>query len=147
MSDELRRFRLAPMQSQGVGARFGLGDEWRASPLALAAAYRELSHAPDAGAKEVLEGMRRAALSGTAAEVDRALRAGKSTAGALAKTGTAPCTHAHRAQADGFTLVMYPAESPRFLLLVRQHGVTGSHSSHAAAAMLRLLISPQASPD
>jgi hypothetical protein len=58
---------------------------------------------------------------------------------ALAKTGTAACTHTHRAAADGLAVVAFPAEDPRFLLLVQKHGVTGAHTAAEAAQMLRVV--------
>jgi hypothetical protein len=58
---------------------------------------------------------------------------------ALAKTGTAVCSHRPRGAADGFTVVLYPAAQPRLLLLVRVHGITGAQSAAVAGAMLRCL--------
>jgi hypothetical protein len=59
---------------------------------------------------------------------------------ALAKTGTAACSHTPRGAADGFTVILYPAAQPRLLLLVRVHGVTGAASAKVAGAMLRSLV-------
>lgn len=72
---------------------------------------------------------------GTARSVDAAL--GRNAA--LAKTGTAACSHTPHGAADGFTVVLYPAARPRLLLLVRVHGVTGAESTRVAGAMLRAL--------
>jgi cell division protein FtsI/penicillin-binding protein 2 len=70
---------------------------------------------------------------GTGAEVDRALK----HASALVKTGTAACTHAKHAPGDGFAIAMLPAENPEILLLVRVHGIPGSHAARIAGEMLR----------
>jgi hypothetical protein len=85
--------------------------------------------------REIVEGMADSASRGTAA--------GLATPGLhrrlLAKTGTAPCTHRRRAPADGFAMVAWPADSPRYLLLVRQHGVPGAQAAVLAGRMLRAL--------
>ena len=80
------------------------------------------------------------AARGTARAVDAALGpAALGSGAALAKTGTAACSHQPQGAADGFTLVLYPAAQPRLLLLVRVHGVTGAESANMAGAMLRSL--------
>jgi len=56
---------------------------------------------------------------------------------ALVKTGTATCTHARWAPADGFVLALVPAQTPEVLLLVRLHGVTGAKAAETAASILR----------
>ena len=109
----------------------GLGGGWRIAPAHLGRAYCELARARgEPGVDEVLAGMARAAAAGTAAAIGR---------GALAKTGTARCTHTPRAGADGLTVALFPAARPRWLLLVRVHGVTGAKSAETAAAMLRAI--------
>jgi len=114
----------------------GLGIEWKESPHTIAKAYlaigSERNSSPQAA---ILKGMLGSAEHGTARSIDAAL--GKNAA--LAKTGTAVCSHTPQAAADGFTLVLYPAAQPRLLLLVRVHGVTGATSARTAAAMLRSL--------
>jgi cell division protein FtsI/penicillin-binding protein 2 len=55
---------------------------------------------------------------------------------ALAKTGTAPCTHPRKAPGDGFALVMAPADHPRTVLLVRLHGRPGSMAAGIAGRMI-----------
>jgi cell division protein FtsI/penicillin-binding protein 2 len=77
--------------------------------------------------------MRQSALRGTGAAVGRRLK----HTDALVKTGTAPCTHAHWAPADGFVLVLAPALQPEILLFVRVHGVTGAKAAETAGSMLR----------
>ena len=79
-----------------------------------------------------MDGMSESARRGTAAEVDRAL----SFPDALAKTGTAACTHSRRAPGDGFTVALYPADEPQLLLLVRVHGVPGAQAAKIAGQML-----------
>jgi cell division protein FtsI/penicillin-binding protein 2 len=96
---------------------FGLGDAWKIPPGQLARAYLNL-----------------VAQAGTASAIGRAL-GGRA---ALAKTGTAPCVHAHRAPGDGYVIALYPAESPRLLLLVRVHGVPGAEAAVTAGQILRV---------
>lgn len=106
----------------------GLGQHWRVSAAELAEAYRALLGRADAA--EIREGMRLAAQVGTG----KLMRAD-----ALIKTGTAPCSHRARAPGDGFALVAYPAGSPRYILLVRVHGTTGSHAARTAGEMLHAI--------
>ena len=129
------RFGLeGPPANAGAGALIGLGDRWRETPLALARAYLALlTDAPEPARSRILDGMRAAAETGTARDVDVALGAHA----ALAKTGTATCSHHPRAAADGFAIVLFPASQPRVLLLVREHGTTGAHAAAQAGAMLR----------
>ena len=72
---------------------------------------------------------------GTARAIDAALGSNA----ALAKTGTAACSHTPQSSADGFTVVLYPAVQPRLLLLLREHGVTGAESAKATGAILHAL--------
>jgi cell division protein FtsI/penicillin-binding protein 2 len=114
----------------------GLGSAWKESPLALVRAYVQLEKEQQSAIEgRIVTGMLGSASRGTAREVDAVL--GKDAA--LAKTGTAECSHTPRAAADGFTVVLYPAVQPRLVLLVRVHGVTGAESAKVAAAMLRAL--------
>jgi cell division protein FtsI/penicillin-binding protein 2 len=102
----------------------------------LAHAYLALLDSPSLVLRTmVLGGMETAASRGTAASVDATL--GQDAA--LAKTGTAPCTHRPRAQADGFAMIFVPAAEPRYLLLVRMHGATGARTAAEAARMLQAL--------
>ncbi len=112
----------------------GLGEQWRISPIHMAQAYLELFRRRDQpGVAPILEGMRRSALQGTGAAVDRQLR----HVAALVKTGTASCTHSLRASADGFVVALVPADQPEVLLLIRVHGVTGSKAAETVGRMLR----------
>ena len=110
-------------------ARIGLGSSWRISPRALVNAYAELAaRSGEARAGEILDGLRIAAESGTAAAIGR---------GAVAKTGTAACVSAPRDSGDGFALAMDPAEAPRRVTLVRVHGVPGSVAAKSLRDILR----------
>ena len=112
----------------------GLGTRWRTSPLRLARAYLELirqRHQP--GVSEILDGMAMSAQQGTGSEVGRAFPFHN----ALAKTGTAACTHSRRAPGDGFTVVLTPADNPQILMMVRVHGVPGAQAAKTAGQMLR----------
>jgi cell division protein FtsI/penicillin-binding protein 2 len=106
----------------------GLGSNWTVSPQHLSLAYAALAHHRDAG--PILEGMRRSALSGTAKFLGTGL---------LAKTGTAPCSHTKKAPGDGYVAILYPAQAPKYMLLVQVHGVSGAEATRTAAGMLDVL--------
>jgi cell division protein FtsI/penicillin-binding protein 2 len=111
-----------------------LENQWLISPLKIARAYLELIRRRDEpGVRLILSGMEQSARQGTGAEVDRALP----RSDALAKTGTAPCTHPRHAPGDGFTVVLAPAGQPKILLLVRVHGIPGAQAARTAGQMLR----------
>lgn len=115
-------------------ALFGLGDQWRISPIHMAHAYLELYRRKDQpGVSQILEGMRQSAQRGTGAAVGRQLKHAK----ALTKTGTAPCTHSPWAPADGFVLALVPEDQPEILLFIRIHGVAGAKASETVGQMLR----------
>jgi hypothetical protein len=132
------RFGLsAPRQAAGTDAYWGLGEDWRIDPAAILRAYIALSRQPAMpGSAPVLQGLALSARQGTAQGVGRALR----QAPALAKTGTGPCAHRPNAGGDGFVAVLYPADQPRYALLVRAHGQTGRRAAEIGGAMLRVLI-------
>lgn len=114
----------------------GLDEGWRETPLSLARAYLKLiQEAPQGAQRPIVAGMGASAQSGTARGVDVAL----GTRAALAKTGTTVCTHHPRGAADGFAVVLYPAQQPRLLLLVRRHGSTGAQTAVVAGSMLHSL--------
>lgn len=138
-----------PPAQKTAAMLIGVTPEWRIPPVALAQAYAGLLRASgDETERETLgllrAGMRQAALpGGTAAKV------GSHPDGVLAKTGTAPCVAGSSAQrcvanGDGLVMVIAPAESPRWVLLVRQRGTTGAHTSEAAGKMLASLESADA---
>jgi cell division protein FtsI/penicillin-binding protein 2 len=131
------RYGLAGPAANASGENLlGLGTAWKETPLALARAYLALEKEPHSVLQgRIVKGMLGSAEHGTARGIDAAL--GRDAA--LAKTGTAVCSHTPRAAADGLTVVLYPAAQPRLLLLVRVHGVTGAASANVAGAMLRSL--------
>jgi len=133
----LRTFGLAgPSSVADARTLIGLSPGWRETPLALARAYLALLDYPSLAVRtRVLGGMAGAASHGTAEAVDADL--GQDLA--LAKTGTASCTHTPRGPADGFAVVLLPADQPRYLLLVRMHGTTGARTAAVAAEMLRAI--------
>jgi len=137
LSETLAHYGLnGPPADAPIESLVGLGAAWKETPTALARAYLTLEkeeHSVVQGT--IVQGMMDSAARGTARGVDAVL--GKEAA--LAKTGTAPCTHIPRGAADGFTVVLYPAPQPRLLLLVRVHGVTGAESAKVAGAMLQSL--------
>ena len=135
VSTTAHRFGIEPPERGTSGIELaGLGPHWRISPLHMAHAYLALlANRDNPTVAQILRGMERSAREGTAAEVDRVLQAG----GALAKTGTAPCTHVRHAPGDGFAIALAPADEPRVLLLVRVHGVPGSRAARTAGEMLR----------
>lgn len=128
------RFGIETPDPESSGVEFaGLGSSWKISPMRLARAYIELSRDRERiGVTQIIEGMSESARRGTASEVDRAL----SFPDALAKTGTASCTHSRHAPGDGFTVALYPADDPQVLLLVRVHGVPGAQAARTAGRML-----------
>ena len=112
-----------PTPPDTVDARIGLGRQWRMQPAALLRAYSGLAanHAHPA-VKLILEGMKQCALRGTA-------KAMESRGDVLAKTGTAPCEHKHAMPGDGLAIALWPADAPRRIVLVREHGVPGAQAS------------------
>lgn len=134
----LARYSLPPVSEQDKArALAGLDDDWRVAPVTFARAYlkliRDSRRGPRSGEDvEILRGMEDSARMGTA-------RAVESRYPVLAKTGTSACMHRPRASADGFTVVLFPADDPRLLLLVRRHGTTGAVTAKLAGEMLRAL--------
>jgi len=137
LSQIVTRFGLQPPPPGTDGSALaGFGGAWRISPFQMAHAYLELiRHQDEPGVRPILSGMAQSARQGTAAGVDRAL----AHSDALAKTGTAPCTHSKHAPGDGFTVVLIPADLPQFLLLVRVHGAPGAEAAKTAGEMLHRL--------
>ena len=131
----VQSFGLESPDAESTADNFmGLGARWRISPLHMARAYLELYRRKDQpGVSPLIEGMRQSALHGTGAAIGHQLK--QTTA--LVKTGTAPCTHASWAPADGFVLTLVPAEQPEILLFLRIHSVTGAKAAETAGRMLR----------
>ena len=123
--------------ADSASAKIGVGKGWRVPPLEMARAYLALaSRSGDPGAQDLAAGMLLSARLGTGSAVDSALGGNR----ARVKTGTAPCLHAHKLPGDGYAVVLYPAESPRFLLLVQVHGVPGSKAAVTAGRMMRVVL-------
>jgi cell division protein FtsI/penicillin-binding protein 2 len=136
-SEVAHRFGLngpgAGASAEAMAGRYGV---WRESPDALARAYSELlARRSQPGISEIVAGMAESAKIGTAEGIGQSVP----RMHVLAKTGTAPCTHPERAPGDGFALVSWPADSPRYLLLVRVHGKPGAQAATLAGQMLRAL--------
>jgi cell division protein FtsI/penicillin-binding protein 2 len=133
----LARYGLtAPPMAASAESLAGLGSAWKEPPMGWARAYLQLVNEQQSPVQSrIVKGMLDSAERGTAHAVDAAL--GRNAA--LAKTGTAACSHTPRGAADGFTVILYPAAQPRLLLLVRVHGVTGAESAKVAGAMIRSL--------
>ena len=106
----------------------GLGPLWRVLPADLARAYQELLlRAKEPGVRPILRGMALSANMGT----------GKGTGGnVLAKTGTAPCVHEPRGSGDGYAMVLYPADTPRKVVLIQAHNAPGAMAAAHWPAIL-----------
>lgn len=139
-----------PAFAQGTLKAFGFTNvsrhdtsilESQAAPLTLARAYLELAQdREEPAAREVLQGMAMSARQGTAKAVGVQL----SWLSALAKTGTAPCTHPKKAAGDGFAMVIAPSDQPRIVLLVRLHGRPGSMAAAVAGRMVAAIENREA---
>jgi len=93
----------------------------RLGPAALLGWYSELVvRAAEPGVSPILRGLALAAEAGTARGIGR---------GALAKTGTGPCTHSRRGSGDGFVVALTPATRPRVAVMVRLHDRPGSQAA------------------
>jgi cell division protein FtsI/penicillin-binding protein 2 len=116
-----------PPVGASVDTLIGLGSGWAMAPLALARGYCRLIAEPRAA--ELVRGMALSARAGT----------GRAAGLGLIKTGTAPCAHVPKAPGDGYAMAFYPAEAPRYALLVRVHGVPGADAARVAGKMLRVI--------
>ncbi len=122
----------APPAEVDPAAFIGLGTSWKNAPFAVARAYSELIARPnDPGVRGILAGMALSARLGTGRGV---------SPGAYAKTGTAPCIHQSREAGDGYVIALFPIPTPRYNLLVRVHGVPGSHAAFVCGKMRRALM-------
>jgi len=140
-----------PGFAQATLKSFGLTDpsldkprflaESQASPMALAHAYLQLAlDRQEPAAQVVLQGMTISARRGTA----KAIGSEVPSLSALAKTGTAECTHPRKAPGDGFAVVMAPGDRPDVVLLVRLHGRPGSMAAAVAGKMVAAIENEQA---
>lgn len=123
-----RRFSLHPPEPWSLPpALIGLHGSWRIPPRSIARAYSELAtRSTDPGVPEMLTGMALSARSGTGRAAG---------VGAYVKTGTAPCIHEPHQMGDGFTIALYPTDTPRYTLLVRVHGVPGAVAASTCGHM------------
>jgi cell division protein FtsI/penicillin-binding protein 2 len=126
------RFGLpAPPREAVTDSYWGLGDDWRIGPDRLLHAYSELvRRRAEPGLAPVLEGLRRAAAEGTAKGVGLP---------ALAKTGTSPCVHGG-SNGDGYVCALYPADKPRYTVLLQLHGRTGREAARAAGVVFETFL-------
>ncbi|MEZ5365782.1 MAG: penicillin-binding transpeptidase domain-containing protein [Bryobacterales bacterium] len=121
----------APPTGADEDSWWGLGEQWRVSPVRLAHAYREIARRRgDPGLGPIVEGLRLSAMRGTASGVG---------GDALAKTGTAPCVH-RGSNGDGYACVLYPADKPRYTMLLQLHGRTGREAARAAGIVVQTWI-------
>jgi hypothetical protein len=127
-----QRFGLAaPAPGDDPAVLIGLKGSWRVSPFAIARAYSELAaRSFEPGVPEMLAGMALSARLGTGRGVGP---------GAYVKTGTAPCVHLSREPGDGWVIALYPTGAPRFILLLRVHGVPGARAAWVCGKMRRAL--------
>jgi cell division protein FtsI/penicillin-binding protein 2 len=124
---------MASFALHAPGDQDGNQSSTTASPLALVKAYLELArHVREPAVVPVLQGLALSAQKGTAKAVGVELPGTI----ALAKTGTASCTHKKKAPGDGFALVIFPADNPRAALLVRWHGRPGYMAAEVAGRMI-----------
>ena len=123
----------ADLAAATPAAMVGYGDALKIAPPAVMRGYLELvSRAGQPGVAPLVQGMRASARTGTGRGVGVAIGG----ADALVKTGTAPCSHVPRATADGYTIVIYPADRPRVVLLMQAHGRTGAETAVFAGERL-----------
>ena len=131
---QLQRFGVrVDVAAATPAAMVGFGDALRLAPSAVVHGYLELvSRAGQPGVLPIVQGMRASARTGTGRAVGQAIGG----IDALVKTGTAPCSHTPRATADGYTIIIYPADRPRLVLLMQAHGRTGAETAAPAAELL-----------
>lgn len=135
MDEVVAQYGLGPLPPTATRSAFyGMSADWKMTPQQLVDAYEKIANMQDRGSDIVRTGMLLSAKDGTGKGL-RDIGPG----GVMDKTGTAPCSHAQHAQGDGFVVVLFPADQPRNLLLVRLHGSTGANSAKIAAQMLSRL--------
>jgi hypothetical protein len=123
----------AELAAATPAAMVGFGDALKLAPSAVVRGYLELvSRAGQPGVSPIIQGMLASARTGTGRGVGAAIAG----ADALVKTGTAPCSHSPRATADGYTIVVYPADRPRVVLLMQAHARTGAETAISAGQVL-----------
>jgi hypothetical protein len=123
----------ANLREATPAAMVGFGDGLKLAPLAVIGGYLEIvSRARQPGISPIVQGMRASGRTGTGRGVGAAIGG----TDALVKTGTAPCSHSPRTTSDGYTIVIYPADYPRVVLLMRAHGRTGADTAASAGELL-----------
>ena len=131
----VQEFHLPPAAFE-PNSMVGLSSRPLAEPIQIAQAYCQLlRNRSRPGATEIMEGMALSALEGTGQAAGRAILPDK----VLVKTGTGPCVHPARGQEDGYTVALWPADFPRYALLVQLHNARGAQAAELAGAMLRAL--------
>ena len=130
----LLRFGMrADLTAATPAAMVGFGDALKLAPSAVIRGYLELvARAGQPGVSPIVQGMLASARTGTG----RAVGAAIGGADSLVKTGTAPCSHSPPGSADGYTIVIYPADRPRIVLLMQAHGRTGAETAASAGELL-----------
>ncbi len=112
---------VAPPRSLSNERLIGLNAGWPQDPTRVTAGFARLAqNRAEANVRIVLAGMARCSSLGTARNIH---------VRCYAKTGTAPCSHLIRAQADGFVVAIYPIDQPHTVLLVQHHNATGAHAA------------------
>jgi cell division protein FtsI/penicillin-binding protein 2 len=139
LAARLQRFGIGVDAAAATPASMvGFGDVLKLTPSAVIHGYLELvSRAGQPGLSPILQGMLASARTGTG----RAVGAAVGAVDTMVKTGTAPCTHSPRAAADGYAVVVYPADRPRVVLLMQAHGRTGAETAASAGELLRTTLS------
>jgi transpeptidase family protein len=134
----LRRFGMRASAADVTPASMvGLGESLKLAPSAIAHGYLEIvTRATQPGVAPIAEGMMTSSRTGTG----RAVGAALGHADAFVKTGTAPCVHPDKASGDGYTVVVYPADRPRVVLIVQAHGRTGAETAGLAGVLLRSAV-------
>lgn len=122
-------YRIAPPVVDSAEARIGLGLGWLETPEAIALAYLTLiRRRQEPGVPPIVEGLRQCARQGTAKVCGK---------GVLAKTGTSVCVHRRKMPGDGWAIALFPEDSPRYAVLVREHGVPGATAANRLTAHFR----------
>jgi hypothetical protein len=134
----LRRFGMRASAGDVTPASMvGLGESLKLAPSAIARGYLEIvTRAAQPGVGPIVDGMRTSSRTGTGRAVGTAM----GQADAFVKTGTAPCVHPRHASGDGYTVVVYPADRPRVVLIVQAHGRTGAETAGLAGVLLRRAV-------
>ena len=146
METVARRLGLAaPPMNTPAGTYIGLGTKWKLQPLALLRAYQELvRRSANPGIEPLVQGLALASRSGTGSGIGRALDGEP----ALVKTGTSPCIHPsdtkrRSSNGDGYVIALYPAEAPRYTMLVQVHGAPGRVAANIGGRILARVVHGQ----